>query len=155
MLTPQADLWITKTDGLSVTPPGEEITYTIVAGNDGPSDALVSSVEDLLPAELINCSWTCWPEFDALCTGGPVLGDLIDSIDLPVGSQASYTVNCTVDPNAIFESFSNTATVLVPDGVTDTNPGNNSATDTNYAMSEIFADGFESGDATQWSASNP
>ena len=38
-LTPQADLTITKTDGLTTATSGQSTTYTIVASNAGPSNA--------------------------------------------------------------------------------------------------------------------
>jgi uncharacterized repeat protein (TIGR01451 family) len=148
-LTPEADLGITKTDGTAAVLPGDEVTYTIVAGNDGPSDALASSVEDLLPDELIDCSWTCSADPGPLCTTGPVFGDLVDSVDLPSGLQATYTVECTVDPDAVFQSLSNTATITAAAGVTETNADNNTATDANEVP--VFRDGFESGDTMAWS----
>ena len=48
-LTPQADLSITKTDGAANAVPGTPITYTIVATNNGPSDAPGANVVDTPP----------------------------------------------------------------------------------------------------------
>jgi len=91
----------------------------------------------------------------ALCTAGPVDGDISDSIDLFAGSSATYTATCTVDPAASFEVLSNTATITVPGGVTDPDPGNNTATDQDSGVEMIFADGFESGDTSAWSNTVP
>jgi uncharacterized repeat protein (TIGR01451 family) len=156
LLTPEADLSIAKSDGVVVISPGAPVTYTIVAASGGPSDALTSSIEDLLPAELIDCSWTCSSGPGASCSGGPVFGNLVDDIDLPAGSQATYTVDCTVDPAANFELLTNTATIDVAAGVTETNPVDNSATDTDISVFLlVFVDGFESGDITAWSTAGP
>jgi len=55
---PTADLSITKDDGLTTAPPGIDVTYTIVVTNDGPSEVIGATVEDILPADLINVSYT-------------------------------------------------------------------------------------------------
>ncbi len=49
-LTPQADLAITKTDGVTTATPGGSVTYTITASNAGPSNAGGSTVADTFPA---------------------------------------------------------------------------------------------------------
>jgi uncharacterized repeat protein (TIGR01451 family) len=153
-LTLEADLAITKNDGVASVEPGDPVTYTIVATNPGPSDALAATVEDHFPPELIDCEWTCAPASGALCTGGPVAGDLVDSVDLPAGGSATYTASCTVDPGAEFSELANTATITAPAGVSDPEPDDDSATDTDSGP-VIFADGFESGDTSAWSATVP
>jgi hypothetical protein len=84
-----------------------------------------------------------------------VAGDLTDSVDLLAGSSATYTATCTVDPGANFGALSNTATVAAPVGVTDPDLADNAATDVDLGTAMIFADGFESGDTTAWSATKP
>jgi uncharacterized repeat protein (TIGR01451 family) len=49
-------------------------------------------------------------------------------VNLPSGSSVTYTVSCNLALTAT-GTLSNTATVAAPAGVTDTNPTNNSATD--------------------------
>ena len=51
-LTPQANLGITKTDGVTTAVPGGTVTYTITASNAGPSNAPGSTVADAFPASL-------------------------------------------------------------------------------------------------------
>jgi uncharacterized repeat protein (TIGR01451 family) len=155
LLTPVADLAITKDDGVTTAAPGDVLTYTIEVSNPGPSDALAAAVEDVFPPELIGCEWSCAPAGGALCTGGPVAGDLTDSVDLFAGSSATYTATCTVDPGASFSELSNTATVAAPAGVTDPDLTDNAATDVDLGSGMIFADGFESGDTAAWSATTP
>src|SRR6476469_1845649 len=57
-LVAQADLAITKTDGVTTATPGGSVTYTIPASNSGPSDATGATVADTFPASL-TCTWTC------------------------------------------------------------------------------------------------
>lgn len=153
-LEPTADLGITKDDGVTVALPGDEVTYTIVAENPGPSDVLAAAVDDVFPPELTDCEWSCLPAGGALCTTGPITGDIADSVDLFAGSSVTYTATCTVDPGVSFVLLSNTATITVPAGVSDPEPGDNAATDVDFG-DIVFADGFESGDTTMWTQAVP
>src|SRR5207253_2493902 len=49
-LTPEADLAITKTDGVASVVPGGSTTYNIMVSNNGPSTAVDATVTDLFPA---------------------------------------------------------------------------------------------------------
>ena len=122
-LPPTADLSITKTDGVPSRSPGT-FSYTIVVSNAGPSDVFGARVTDTMPAQLTNVTWTC----NASCPAS-VNGDINNfAIDIPAGGSVTFTVTATV--TATSGTLSNTATVSVPNGVTDPTPGNNSATDT-------------------------
>ena len=126
--TVSADLAVSKTDGVTSVVAGDPLTYTIVASNAGPSDALASTVADTFPAGL-TCTWTCAGS-GATCTAAGS-GNINDLVNLPSGSSVTYTANCTVAAaTANGTVISNTATVAVAGGATDPNAGNNSATDT-------------------------
>ncbi len=125
-LTPQADLAITKTDGVTTATPGGSVTYTITASNPGPSNAPGSTVADTFPAEL-TCTWTCVGAGGGTCTGSGS-GNINDIVNLPAGGSVTYTASCTISASAS-GMLCNTATVAAPAGVTDPTPGNNSATD--------------------------
>jgi uncharacterized repeat protein (TIGR01451 family) len=126
-LAPQADLAITKTDGVTTATPGGSVTYTITASNAGPSTAIGATVADTLPASLTG-TWTCVGAGGGTCTASGA-GNINDTVNLPAGASVSYTVSATVSAAAT-GSLSNTATVTAPAGVIEPNPGNNSATDT-------------------------
>jgi len=126
-LTPQADLAITKTDGVTTATPGGSVTYTVTAANPGPSDAVGATVADTFPASL-TCTWTCVGAGGGTCTATGA-GNIADTANLPAGGSVTYTASCAVSAAAT-GTLSNTATVAAPAGVTDPNPGNNSATDT-------------------------
>ncbi len=125
-LTPQADLGITKTDGVTTATAGGSVTYTITASNAGPSNATGATVADTFPASL-TCTWTCVGAGGGTCTASGS-GNLNDTVNLPSGGSVTYTASCTVSAAAT-GTLSNTATVTAPAGVTDPTPGNNSATD--------------------------
>ncbi len=133
-----ANLGITKTDGLANVNPGSPITYTIVVSNAGPDTSNGSIVTDTVPASITGVTWNC-----GSATGGATCGAVNGSgnsinttANLPSGSSVTYTVSGTLSLTAT-GTLSNTATVLTPvSGVTDPNDpsrtgaGNNSATDT-------------------------
>lgn len=123
------DLTITKTNNATVVVPGTQTTYTIVAGNSGPSAVTGAMVADTLPATLTNATWTCAAANGATCGSAGGTGSINATVDLPVGGSATFTLTAVVAPNA-FGTLANTATIAAPPGITDSNSANNSATDT-------------------------
>jgi trimeric autotransporter adhesin len=133
-LTPQADLAITKTDGVASAVPGTNTTYIIVASNAGPSAAPGSTVADTFPASCSSVSWTCVGAGGGSCAASGS-GNISDSANLPSGGSASYTAICAISAAAT-GSLVNTATVATAGGISDPTPGNNSATDTDTLAPE-------------------
>ncbi|QQR73046.1 MAG: DUF11 domain-containing protein [Holophagales bacterium] len=131
-----ADLSITKTDGVTSVVQGGTATYTITASNAGPSAASGSLVTDTFPAACTSVNWTCTPSGGATCTASGS-GNISDTVNIPVGDSVVYTAACAVSPSAT-GSLANTATVAAPAGITDPTPGNNSATDTDSIV--VLAD---------------
>jgi uncharacterized repeat protein (TIGR01451 family) len=129
-ITQQGDLSITKTDGVDTVAPGESpLIYTIVVSNSGPSRATNATVTDLFPPSFIVSNWTVVGTDGATSTQGSGTGNIADTVTLPPNSTLTYTVNGSVSGSAS-GTLVNTSTVAAPAGFTDTNPGNNSATDT-------------------------
>ena len=133
-----ANLGITKTDGLANINPGSAITYTIVVSNAGPDASNGSIVTDTVPATITGVTWTCGsPTGGATCGAASGSGNSINTTaNLPSGGSVTYTVSGTLATTAT-GTLSNTASVVTPaSGVTDPNDpartgaGNNSATDT-------------------------
>jgi uncharacterized repeat protein (TIGR01451 family) len=135
-LEPAADLSITKTDGQGNAAPGSQLTYTIVASNAGPSIANGATVTDTVPAAITSASWTCVGSGGGTCTAGGSLS-INDTVTLPVGGSVTYTLTGMISASET-GSLSNTATVTAPAGVTDPDPANNSATDTDTLGLEYF-----------------
>jgi uncharacterized repeat protein (TIGR01451 family) len=125
---PRADLSITKTDGSITYTPGNPVSYTVVVGNSGPSDALGAIVTDNAPSGTAITSWTA--VFAGGATGsGSGSGNINQTVSVPSGGSITYTVILSV-PSNYTGSLINTATITAPVGVTDPNIANNSATDT-------------------------
>ena len=126
ILSLEADLEVSKTDGVTAIIPGETLTYTITATNNGPLDDPSATLGDSFPTDL-SCTYTSAANGGA--TGNTVAGsgNLFETLSMPAGSSVTYTVSCIVDPSATEKVLQNTATVAT--SRIDPKPANNSATD--------------------------
>lgn len=127
--TPQADLSITKTDGVSAVTAGTGLTYTITVRNNGPSTVSGATVTDPLSSKFGTASWTCTASAGGSCAASNGTGSINTTVNLSPGATATFIIMTSVAPAAT-GSLVNTATVTSPVAVPDTAPSNNSATDT-------------------------
>lgn len=125
---PQADLSISKNDGITTAVPGQIVSYTIAAMNAGPTPVTAAAVSDTIPATLTGASWTCTASAGSSCPGSGS-GSIAASVNLLVGGTAAFTLTGTIAPIAT-GSLANTASIAVPAGIGDPNNANNSDTDT-------------------------
>jgi uncharacterized repeat protein (TIGR01451 family) len=121
------DLSITKVGDTDRVTAGGDLTYTLVVSNDGPSSATGVTVTDTLPDSL---------SFDSgSSTVGTVTNDgnevTVDIGTLAPGGTAEITLNTSVLVTAS-GTISNTATVSGTE--TDTDPANDSATESTEAV---------------------
>jgi len=138
-VTPQADLSITLTDGVTTVAAGDTLTYTLVAANAGPSDAPGATVADGFPAACDAPTWSCVGAGGAICPASGS-GDIAATVDLPVGASATFTALCPVGaavaPGTV---ITNGASVTAPGGVTDPASANNSALDSTTVTAPLGA----------------
>ncbi len=106
----EADLAITKTNGVEAVYACERVDYEIEVTNLGVCPVVGARVTDVFPEELEEIS------------------DLDEILDLDVGESMGFTAAGIVAESA-GASLSNTAHVIVPEGLTDPDPSNNEATD--------------------------
>jgi len=134
-----SDLSVTISDSKSFAQGGKANLYTIVAHNAGPSDVVGATVSDTMPPNLVDAIWECTPDTGATCTASGS-GNISDSVNLPNGKSVTYALSVTVVANPE-HPVQNTVTVTAPNGVSDANALNNSATDVDNVG--IFFSGFE------------
>lgn len=130
-----ADLSLTKTDKTDSLIGETDVTYEIVARNAGPSPVTGATVSDPVAAPLQSCTWTCAPSAGSGCTAAGT-GSILDTADLLAGGWAAYTLTCDITPGAM-GSVDNTATVTAPAGVTDPDPTNDVAADSDAVPVEL------------------
>ena len=131
---PRVDLAVTKTDGRETYQAGATTTYTVIVTNDGPGTAVGAHVVDTLPPEMPSATWTATfsPGSTGLTSGSSVGTAGIDAyVTLLPGGSVTYTLSGTVDPDAV-SLMTNSVSVTVAPGGIDTDPTNNTATDTDY-----------------------
>src|SRR5207249_2570987 len=96
-LTPQADLSITKTDGVTTAIPGTTTTYTIVVQSlSGPSDVIGATVSDVFPPSITSATWTSTATGGATGNTASGTGNINDTVNLPIGSSITYIVTVTI-----------------------------------------------------------
>ena len=119
-----ADLQVAVTDGVTTVVPGTVDTYTITVTNNGPGTVNGVNLIDAIPGALLN------PTFGPASQGSynSATGEW-SGLSLASGQSVFITLSGVIAPNAT-GTISNTVTVAPPAGVTDSNPGNNVATDT-------------------------
>ncbi|WP_328997312.1 hypothetical protein OHA18_22925 [Kribbella sp. NBC_00709] len=112
-----ADVSITKTAKPDPVPAGGELTYTLVARNNGPSPAQDVTVTDTLPdgIDLVSATPTQGSCKSTTCTLGTIAS----------GSTATITVVVRVPAASTATSLTNVATVTT--STSDPNPDNNTA----------------------------
>lgn len=152
VVTPQADLSISKDDGVDAVVAGRSTLYSIVVTNAGPDAEPAALVADAFPAACATVTWTCSATGGGTCAASGT-GDIADSAALPAGASVTYTAECAV-PEGTLGTLANTATVT--GSLPDPDASDNSATDVDELLGpDIFADDFETGDLSRWSLMVP
>jgi uncharacterized repeat protein (TIGR01451 family) len=129
-LTFPADLAITKDDGSTTYTPGTNVTYSIVVSNSGPFGVQNALVTDALPAGITSANWTCaTTSGGGTCGAASGSGAINSTANLPANGSVTYSLTLFV-PSTFSGNLVNTATVTAPAGTTDSDPTNNTASDT-------------------------
>ncbi len=150
----QADLAVTKDNGVSSYRVGDLLVYTLILRNNGPDFAPGVRFNDVIPASLFNPRWTCAASAGAIC---PEAGGVLDInaavSSLPSGAALTYTLSAMV-PRPAPTSVVNRAEVFLPANnfIEDLVLSNQSQTDTD-TLQLVFAHSFEAPSINQASGS--
>lgn len=123
-----------KDDGVTSLTPGATTIYAIVVRNNGPDNIAGINVTDVAPAGMTITSWSCNATAGSACSEVSGTGNINTTISLANQGVANFSVNATIAANAT-GPITNTAQVTLPPVVTDPDPNNNSAQDTNTIAS--------------------
>ncbi|WP_094868791.1 DUF7507 domain-containing protein [Paenibacillus sp. VTT E-133280] len=121
LVTVSADVTIVKIASTDQAIAGEELTYSIVVTNDGPSDAEAVTVTDVVPSDLINAAFS----IDGGVTFNPWTGSYVIGA-LASGDTVTVLITGTVNSSA---SGTIANTVTVDSTTPDPDPSNNTSTD--------------------------
>lgn len=126
-LVAPADLRVVKS-GPSTVAPGGNISYTVVVSNVGVNPLTGASFTDTVPAGITGVTWTCVGSGGASCTNASGSGNNIaTTLNLPLNSSATFTINGTVSPSAGGQTLTNTASAYPPSNYGDVNPADNTS----------------------------
>ena len=128
-ITLVGDLQARVTDGTANVIPGRQYTYRISVSNSGPSDVSGAVIRDIFPNVFTGVSFTATQSGGASGFTANGTGNINDTVTLPADSMIVYSAIGTLSPSAK-GTMSDTVTVTAPQGVTDPDLGNNTATDT-------------------------
>ena len=122
-----ADPYITKDNGQNTYTHGQAISYTIVVTNPSSSTITDLGVVDYPPSALSSTSYVSYSTGGATGnTSGTVA--ITDTVTMPPSSTITYLLSATVATSST-ELLSNTAYLVVPNGITGNNTANDVATD--------------------------
>jgi uncharacterized repeat protein (TIGR01451 family) len=137
------DLEVSKDDGTPYSLPGGTVLYEIMAANAGPLAVQGARLVDTLPAGLADGIWVCAPVQLAACPQASGVGDLDQTLDLPVNGVLRYLLSAVVTA-AAGSTMTNTVTLQLPGGITELEPADNTASDVDLVLAEgVFRNGFE------------
>jgi conserved repeat domain len=126
---PRADLKVTVSDSKATVFAGQKNTYTIVVTNVGPNSANGAVVTDSFPAFFTGVTFTATQAGGATGFTASGSGNINDKVAMPAGGKVTYLATGTISPSAS-GTVSITASATPPNGLSDPNTANNSATDT-------------------------
>lgn len=130
------DLSISISNGSGSAIPGTTTIYTILVTNKGSAALTSVKISDLFPSNLTNITWLCMASPGSLCQTGNGTGNVNALANLAAGGTATLTVNASILPNSTGQ-LSDTVKVDPPAGMTDSNPADNQATDTDSLTPKI------------------
>ncbi len=126
---PQSNLAVTIANQSAIIA-GNQVTYTVVASNLGPTAATGATVTTTLPATLSAISWTCVASGGSSCPAASGSGSLSAAlVNLAIGGNATFTIVATLSAAATGNLVVG-ATINPPANRSDPNGGNNTASDT-------------------------
>ena len=134
-----ADLSIVKFNGLRLIPRGSTVTYSLLVSNAGPKDVINARINDIVPTELTNASWTCTASNGASCPASGS-GTVDTLVSLPAGSNVRFALSASVQANPE-QIVVNRATFTLPANAPDPVSTNDESTDTD--LMGLYGDGFE------------
>ncbi|SHM24163.1 conserved repeat domain-containing protein/gliding motility-associated C-terminal domain-containing protein [Chitinophaga jiangningensis] len=145
-VTKAVEVVVTKTDNKLTYTPGVPNTYLITVTNNGPSDLIGATIADPFPPGITLGLWTITSNSNSLVNSSG-FGAINQQVDIPAGTTLTIKYTLSI-PSGYTGQLVNTATVTIPDGYTNINPGGNTATDIDNQESRVDITTQKSGPAS-------
>jgi len=123
---PLADMALTKSASVAVANPGDPITYTLTATNNGPGSASNVQVQDSLPAAIDTGSVVATPSAGGICTQTAHELSCLWSGSTAASAQRSVTITASALANVAAADRKSVNRAEVSSLTDDPNPSNNS-----------------------------
>lgn len=123
------NLGVSKIASVSSITVGSLITYTVIVRNYGPNNITANGVGivDSIPAEITGVTWNCVPTGAASCGAPSGSGNNLNTTaNLPFNTAVTYTIRGTLT-NYPGTTLTNTASIIIPSGITDYRSSDDSA----------------------------
>ena len=124
-----ANLSLTLTNNTTTSIPGANTAYSLQVRNNSPITVNNIQVLDAFPSILLNVTWNCLASSGSVCQSPSGLGNMDTRINLSPSGSATFTISATILPTAT-GLLINSAQVVMPAGMTDPDPSDNQAMDT-------------------------
>ncbi|VAW37560.1 hypothetical protein MNBD_GAMMA01-977 [hydrothermal vent metagenome] len=135
------DLSISTSNCVRGLQENQNITYQVEVNNLGGTDIIQAQVSDSIPIGLSDINWICQATGGASCTASGT-DAISDTIDMPRGSRIIYYIDATVNAQ-LGAQITHQTSVIMPAGIIDDFPANNTALDSDTVRDIIFANGFD------------
>jgi uncharacterized repeat protein (TIGR01451 family) len=123
------DVTVTNTNNVGAVNWGQNVTYVIVATNNGPAPVANGTMVDTLPNILTGATWTCAGTGGGTCAASGN-GNINDgTVFLPVGAAVTYTLNAALVASGTDTRLRNTATFNLPGTMADSQSADNAVAD--------------------------
>lgn len=145
-----SDLQVSDSNGAASVAPGQAVVYEVLVANAGPYAVSGALLDVPVPAGLSGVLWSCNSLQLANCPQAGGSGDINDlALDLASGGALRFLVTGNISA-AIGATVQHGATISVVGAMSEIDPGNNAATDSDPVVAPgnlIHRDGFEQGGA--------
>ncbi|SUJ03796.1 Uncharacterized protein conserved in bacteria [Sphingobacterium spiritivorum] len=132
----KADIRIQKS-GPATAVAGDMIRYNLRINNTGPSHVQGIIISDILPAGILNPTWTASIQGTANIAQNNGTGNIALSADMEVGSVILLTIDGTISPSYSGSTLVNTAIVNMPPDVVDLSPNTSTVTTNITKVSDV------------------
>lgn len=121
-------LMLVRNPGGTVVAPGTPLTYQLTVTNKGAAPVAGSQLNTtIVPAA--GTPWTCTSSGGAQCPAASGTASLVDLPSIPAGGALVFTYTTAAPSDPASSALDFTSTITPPRGYTDTNPADNTVTD--------------------------